>query len=117
MKKLRSNRGETLVEVMASILISALSVALLFSCVAASFDMDKEAKELDKKHYEALTAAETYTEGAEVGGEREYPRQTGTVTITNEAITDPFDSTKKLSAGVPVEIYGGARMYAYKRLG
>ena len=32
-KKLRDNRGETLVEVLASILIAALSVALLFSSI------------------------------------------------------------------------------------
>lgn len=108
MKKLRNNRGETLVEVMAAILISALSVALLFSCVTASFDMDKDAKELDKKHYEALTAAETYTEG---GGK--YPKQTGTVSVTNKAITDPTKSPKEVS----VEIYGGAGMYSYKRAG
>lgn len=107
MKKLRNNRGETLVEVLASILIASLSVALLFSCVAASSNMDRRAKELDADHYKYLSAAE----------ERSGTSTPAEVTVTNEAITDPFDSTKKLSAGVSVEIYGGAMMYAYKRLG
>lgn len=99
MKKLRNNRGETLVEVMAAILISALSVALLFSCVTASFDMDKDAKELDKKHYEALTAAEART-GTPIQGE---------VKITNPG--NGAEATSK------IEIYGGAGMYSYKRAG
>lgn len=99
MKKLRNNRGETLVEVMAAILISALSVALLFSCVTASFDMDKDAKELDKKHYEALTAAET----------RSGTAVDGTVIIVNSANSVKEDLT--------VEIYGGTGMYSYKRAG
>lgn len=110
-QKLNTDRGETLVEVLASILIASLSVALLFGCVMASFNMDRDAKELDKKHYEALTAAETYTESVE------YPAQADKVTVINEALSAPLDPTKKASKEVLVNIYGGAGMYSYKRAG
>lgn len=112
-RKLKSGRGETLVEVLASILIASLSVALLFGCVMASSNMDRRAKELDAGHYEALTAAETRTEGPVVEGTAKYPKQTGTVSVTNEAITDPTKNPKEVS----VEIYGDAGMYSYKRAG
>lgn len=102
MKKLRNNRGETLVEVLASILIASLSVALLFGCVMASSNMDREARELDEKHYNALTAAEGQT-GPAVGNSE--------VTITNDAITGLLEKTQDVSVG----IYGGEGLYSYKR--
>lgn len=103
MKKLHNSRGETLVEVLASILIASLSVALLFGCVMASSNMDRDAKELDKKHYEALAAAEART-GASTSAK---------VTVTNDAITDLTAKTKE----IPVDIYGDAELYSYKRAG
>lgn len=60
-KKLRDNRGETLVEVLASILIAALSVALLFSSIMASAGIDRSARASDETYYEALSQAEGQT--------------------------------------------------------
>lgn len=57
-RKWKDNRGETLVEVMASILVGTLSVALLFSAVMASAKMDRTAKEADAKFRESLNKAE-----------------------------------------------------------
>ena len=58
-KKLHNNRGETLIEVLASILIASLSVTLLFSCVMYSSTKKYSDEEgVDYKHYEALAAAE-----------------------------------------------------------
>lgn len=95
--KLRSERGETLVEVLASILIVSLSVMMLVGSVMASSRVDVETEKLDKKHYKALTSAETHR-GDEMTGM--------TVTI-------------KGSAGGTVTpditIYGGAGMYSYER--
>lgn len=102
-QKLNTDRGETLVEVLASILIASLSVALLFGCVMASSNMDRRAKELDADHYKYLSAAE----------ERSGTSTSAEVTVTNEAITDPRKNPKE----VPVNIYGGAGMYSYKRAG
>lgn len=57
-RKLRDARGETLVEVLASILIAALSVALLFSAVLASARMDRSAEQTDDAFQASLRAAE-----------------------------------------------------------
>lgn len=63
-RKLKSSKGETLVEVLASILVASLSVALLFGGVVASARIDSGAQQWDKEYYEALTAAEGHTEKA-----------------------------------------------------
>ena len=99
MKKLQENRGEMLVEVLASILIASLSVALLFSCVTASSKMDGSAQNVDESHYAALSAAEGQT-GTPVSG-------TDTVTIKNTGTGG--------EQSVEIEIYGGAETYSYKR--
>lgn len=57
-RKWRDARGETLVEVLASILIAALSVALLFSAVVASARMDRNAEQTDGTFHASLRAAE-----------------------------------------------------------
>ena len=107
MKKLRNNRGETLVEVLAAVLIAALSVTLLFGSVAATFTMDKDAQELDEAHYNAFSEAEAYTTEPDV---TPIP---GTVTISrvNEY------GTVSASTAPSIEIYGGEDMYSYKRAG
>ena len=61
-KKLRDNRGETLVEVLASILIAALSV---FSSIRASANIDRSARASDETYYEALSQAEGRTGDSE----------------------------------------------------
>lgn len=99
MKKLRDSRGETLVEVLASILIASLSVALLFGCVMASTNMDRDAKKLDKEHYEALTAAEA----------RSGTGTPGTVKLQNKE--------NSMEGSLSIEIYGDTGLYSYKRAG
>lgn len=57
-EKWRDERGETLIEAVASVLIMALSVLLLFSAVTVSVRINRSAKEMDKEFYTALNAAE-----------------------------------------------------------
>lgn len=97
MKKFHNSRGETLVEVLASILIASLSVTLLFGCIMASTRMDREARKLDGDHYADLTAAETQS----------GPGSSGAVDIQN-----PTNGTEE---SLPVQIYGGGELYSYKR--
>lgn len=104
-KVFRNNRGETLIEVMASILIASVSTALLFSCVMASSRIDMDAGDVDIRHYNALTAAETH------GSAPPSPDPvtvTPYIEITNDEITPPAPVT------IEVEIYGGEDMYSYK---
>lgn len=93
--KLKSQRGETLVEVMASLLIAALSVALLFTCVMASAGIDRTAREADEAYYKALTAAETQTVNAD------FPAKAGALKIENGT------ASKELN----ITLYGGEGMY------
>lgn len=97
MKKLRNNRGETLVEVMASIVIAALSVALLFSCAMASSNMDRNAQDVDGKYYQALSAAE---------GRDGTALSSGKVEIKN---TD-----SDVQSDITISIHGGEGLYSYR---
>lgn len=99
MKKLQNKRGETLVEVMASILIAALSVTLMFGCIMASSHIDREAEDLDERHYAALTAAEERTEAADWGS----------IKLVNQ------DNSQEHS--LAITICGGEGMYSYKGTG
>ena len=101
MRVLDNNRGETLIEVLASILIATLSVALLFGCVMASSSMDQKTQNVDYAHYDALAAAETRTGTATTG--------------KNVSIKNTDESIIGGSATIPIEIYGGEDIYSYKR--
>lgn len=57
-EKLRTSRGETLVEVLASVLVCSLSIMLLLGAVTASTDIDLQAQNADGEYYAALTKAE-----------------------------------------------------------
>lgn len=93
-RKLKDNRGETLVEMLASILIAALSVAVLFTCCMASVEMGRETRAADHRYYEGLSAAE---------GRRGLSEE-GKVTI--EGTGNETD--------VAIRVYGGEEMYSYQ---
>lgn len=103
MTKLRNNRGETLIEVLASILIAALSVALLFSFTITSSTMEKKAQEEDEGHYGHIAAAEAGPDAPSP-----MPITGGQVIITDESGT-------LLTTPIPVNIYGGDGMFSYRR--
>ncbi|MDR3767604.1 MAG: hypothetical protein Q3Y08_11335 [Butyricicoccus sp.] len=98
--KLASNRGETLVETLAAILVATLSVALLIGSVTASFQLGRQADQSDAYFYQTLTAAEN----------RENPTTDGvssspTVRVTEGGTTVTLD----------VQVYGDEGLYAYAR--
>ena len=70
-KKLRSRKGETLVESMVSILIFTLSSILLLTMISAASSINKAAKESDASRQAQLSAAEagenSSIQGAKVG--------------------------------------------------
>ena len=134
MKKLRNNRGETLIEVLASVLIATLSVTLLFSCVATASRLDRGAEGLDEKHYNALSDAESYTAPTP---DPAGPAPSVNVTIARmpaapepevpdpslpePEVPDPSvpgpDPEPEASMDLPVAVYGGEGMYSYRRSG
>ena len=102
LKKLKSSSGETLVELLASILIAILSVSILFGGIMVSVRINEEADRADQEYYKGLSAAEEQkvlilpdgTEG------------TGEISVNN---------SESLSGSVKVNIYGGYGLYSYKR--
>lgn len=95
-KKLRDCRGETLAEVFASILIAALSVAMLFGGIMTAVRVDGAARELDADYFQALSAAESQTGAAEQGFAVRIQGGAGG------------------SRAVAVELYGGGGLYSYR---
>lgn len=91
--KLKNCRGETLVEVLASILIATLSVTLLLSGVTISNQLNRQADTTDASFYETLTAAET----------RQTPVALGHIQITEGGT----------SVEIPIQVYGSEGLYAY----
>lgn len=108
MNKLRNERGETLIEVLASIVIGSLSVALVFGCIMVATDMDKNAKVKDNEHYLDLTAADAQKAAPELESMTEPVP--GIVTIK----VNP-DAPDKDPVELHIMIYGGEGMRSYFR--
>ena len=97
--KLRSQRGESLVEVLAAVLICTLSVLLLAYASMAAGNINQAASEQDETYYKALNAAEARDTVA------------GSTTLTVSA-----SGTGAAGAGVvtvPVSLYGGEGVYSF----
>lgn len=108
-RKLKNNRGETLIEVLASILIGALAVALLFTAVMASVNMDRTAQKLDYdinkvKFNEALSKAEGQDDATDKADTSIVPAGTK-VTVKNPDVAGP--------AEIEVNFYGGEGALSY----
>ncbi len=101
-RKLRDIRGETLVEVLASILIAALSVALLFSAVLASARMARRAEQTDGTFHASLRAAEE-----QAGTDVVTVPDEAKVTVKNK---DPFVIG---APELPVTFFGGKGVVSY----
>lgn len=115
MRLLRNNRGETLIEVLASVLIATLSVALLFSCILASSKMDESAQKTDADHYNALSEADAQVTPTP-DSSNPVSVLTGTVTIARIApSSDNPTPSPDVEATATVYIYGGEGMFSYRR--
>lgn len=105
MKKLHNERGETLIEVLASIIIASLSLALMFGCIMASTKMDEDAKELDEQHYIDLTEADAQ----DAANAEPVNDDVRFIKIERE-----LDAEEPLSTTLPITIYGDEeRMSSY----
>lgn len=99
-KKLRSARGETLVEVLCAILIGALSVSLLFSTVMVSIRIDQSAKAADESLATDLSNAEVR------GTDNLVSLPDAKLTVRNNKITTSV-------AEPSVKFYGGGSVISY----
>jgi Tfp pilus assembly protein PilV len=102
-RRLRSRRGESLVESMVSILIFTLSSVLFFTMVTSATRINQTVKESDEK----LQAQRLVMEGAsEADAQSGTTETTGDVTITINGVTSTYQ-VKKVSAT------GEDNLYAY----
>lgn len=111
--KLQDDRGETLIEVMASILIATLSVALLFTCIMASSRIEDTDLKLGVEHYDALSEADAQFVSTPDPSSTDPVPTVPVVTVTVSR-KSPDGSSVEASAAPSVEIYGGEGMYSYK---
>lgn len=95
LKKLKSENGESIVEVLAAILIASLSVAFLTASVMTAVNMDRAAEAADAGYYESITAAET----------KALPDGDGKVTIQGSG----------KNKDIEIQFYGGDDMYSYQK--
>lgn len=98
--KLKKSQGESLVEVLAAILVATLSVALLLGGVVISTQLGRQADQADQAFYQALSAAEN----------RQVPLtpMDGIAASPQVTITNGSDSVE-----LPVQVYGGENLYSY----
>jgi len=106
--KLKEAKGETLVEVLAAVLICSLSVALLFGAVMASARMDTQAEDVDGEYYDALSKAEG--QGVSNPDDIYAPRPSMEVKVKNSTASDPLYG---LSVNLDVNLYGSDQLLSY----
>lgn len=114
-EKLRNSRGETLVEVLASVLICALSVMLLLGAVSASTSIGLQAQAADEDYYTALSKAERQSKVP--GGSLETDIYSGLSGGTAITILSKDGSTVTIPAAGGSEnglhFYGASRLLSY----
>lgn len=102
-KKLSSDSGETLVEILVAILITVLSVVLLLGATMAAANINKQANEFDTAFNEQQIAAESWSSA--------YSTSTsGVLTVYNSA-------GAKVGKSYTVTVYGSGaedELVAYK---
>lgn len=99
-KKLHNSKGETLIEVLVSILICTLSVALLFSGIMAANNINRQAEISDNGFFDVLNAAEQKDDSS--------PYKTGkTVMVTEKGGTGARIT-------FTVDYYGDDTIFSYK---
>ena len=99
-QKLKSHRGETMIEMLVSMMILTLVICLLVTMIATSYQFNRQARELDKDYRDELSAAENFNPEAVTHG--------GTITLK---LNDG-----SLSQSITVDIYSStdSELKSYK---
>lgn len=90
--KIRSRRGETLVEMLVSITLLVLAMSILAAMLSAAYNSDVSAREMDRKLEAELRLAEDNSRNNPGSGETEV------VTIEEKAVSK--------TAEIDVNVYG-----------
>lgn len=104
-EKIKNCTGESLVEVLASILIGSLSMILLVSMIMASVRINEKAEKYDEKYYENLA-----------GAERQEPADIYTPTgVDSDKVTIGVDKIGTTTITLQVTYYGGEGICSYAK--
>ena len=96
MKKLKQNKGETLMEALISLAIAVLAVSLVASAALAAANINKNTRLADRRLAEELEAAETYS-------------------ATHTSKTLKIDGIGATTQEITVDVYGdGSNFASYK---
>lgn len=112
-EKLRNSRGETLVEVLVSVLVCALSITLLAGAVTASANIDLRAQAADTEYYTALSKAERQSR-TPAGGSSEADTYNSLPGETKVSVTSGGGSVEiEPDATSKLYFYGTERLLSY----
>lgn len=108
-EKLRNARGETLVEVLAAVVVCSLSITLLLGAVSASTSIDLRAQSADTDYYTALSRAERQGTGdipdslpADLSVTVEDEKTGQTAKIPNKTDLNFYGTDRLLSYALPL---------------
>ncbi len=109
MKKLRMklmrNSGESLLELLASVLVGSLSFGLLLTFIAAAARMDDSGEKNDRDYYKSLAEAEVQDKAAAMN-EEGFPKK--------EKVKVILEENPGITAEPEVICFGGHGVYSYK---
>lgn len=102
-----NERGETLIEATASILIGTLSILMLFTGLMTSYQINLAAEKSDVSFYQDLSLAEAQADASGTGtaGGSGGAVQTGTASVTMGSAQMTFN----------VNIYGANGLFSYRK--
>ena len=113
-EKLRNSRGETLVEVLVSVLVCALSITLLAGAVTASANIDLRAQAADTEYYTALSKAERQSR-TPAGGSSEADTYNSLRGETKVSVTSGGGGSVEIEPDATSKLYfyGTERLLSY----
>lgn len=93
LKKLRSRRGETFIEILCAVLIAAFGTTIIVTMLTTAMQLNKVAKQNDSDYYSSVTEMEQMTEkkGAvevEIADADDPEGEGGKVTVTTDRYGD-----------------------------
>lgn len=118
-RKLSQNRGETLVEVLAAVLVASLSIALLFGGIMASSSLERTVQTEDETFFQDLSAAERQGSGDAIKDDRGSEKSIK-VTVSRAGGSPSKESPSEGSQSKPdvtltATVYGGKAVRSYAK--
>ena len=102
-EKLHSQNGETLVETLFAIMITVLSVSLLYGGIMVSAKINERARQVDDVYYHALAQAEEKS-----GLTPADPQAARQITVTVQTESGAYREAS-------VRVFGAEGLYSYKK--